>query len=45
MQERLLYKSRCIKAIEHPKEYMSIILDGMNTCNVSLKMPIAKGKF
>ena len=43
MQERVLYKSRCTKSVEHPEEYMSIILDGMNTCNVPLKMPMAKG--
>ena len=43
MQERVLYKSRCTKSVEHPEEYMSIILDGMNICNVPLKMPMAKG--
>jgi hypothetical protein len=45
MHERLLYKNRCLKAIQHPSEYMSIILDGMNAAHVPLSMPIPKGIF
>jgi hypothetical protein len=41
--EKLLYKARTMKAVQHPTEYMSIIIDGMNTSNVSLKMPLTKG--
>ena len=44
MQERVLYKSRTTKAKEHPEEFMSIIIDGMNSCNIPLKMPMPKGK-
>ena len=44
MQERVLYKYRRIKAETHPQEYMSIIIDGMNTCNIPLKMPNPKSK-
>jgi hypothetical protein len=45
MKERILYKSRTIKAIQNPKEYMSVIIDGMNTSYVPLKMPMTKGNF
>ena len=44
IKERLLYKARTIKAIQYPTEYMSVIVDGMNTANVPLKMPVTKGK-
>ena len=44
MQERVLYKSRTTKAKKHPEEFMSIIIDGMNSCNIPLKMPMPKGK-
>jgi hypothetical protein len=43
IREKLLYKVQTMKAIQHPMEYMSIIIDGMNTSNVSLKMPLTKG--
>jgi hypothetical protein len=43
MQEKLLYKSRTIQAIQNPTEYMSIIIDGMNTCLVPMKLPKKKG--
>jgi hypothetical protein len=43
MQERFLYKSRTIQAIQQPTEYMSIIIDGMNTCLVPMKLPKKKG--
>ena len=42
MHERLLYKSRCLQAIQYPSEYMSIILDGMNAAHIPLSMPIPK---
>ena len=45
MRERVLYKSRATKAKEHPEEFMSIIIDEMNSCNISLKMPIPKGNY
>jgi hypothetical protein len=43
MQERILYKARTMQAKQHPNEYMSIILDGMNTAQVPLYMPKPKG--
>ena len=45
MRERVLYNSRCLKAIQHSSDYMSIIIDGMNAAHVSLSMPISKGIF
>ena len=45
MQERILYQSRCVQAVKYPKEYCSIIIDGMNTSNIPLKMPMPKGNF
>jgi hypothetical protein len=43
MKEKILYKSRTIRAIQNPSEYMSIIIDTINTLNISLKMPMTKG--
>jgi len=45
MRERVLYKSRATKAKEHPEEFMFIIIDEMNSCNIPLKMPIPKGNY
>jgi hypothetical protein len=45
MEERILYKTRTIQSKEHPTEYMSIIIDGMNACYVSMKLPKTKGIF
>lgn len=43
MEERLLYKSRSLQAIQQPSDFMSIIIDGMNTCYVPMKLPMPKG--
>jgi hypothetical protein len=43
IKERLLYKARTLKAIQNPAEYISVIIDGMNTANIPLKMPLTKG--
>jgi hypothetical protein len=45
MKEQILYKARTIKIIQHFTEYMSIIIDRMNTSNVLLKMPLIKCTF
>jgi hypothetical protein len=42
MQEHILYKARTMQAKQHPNEYISIILDGMNTAQVPLYMPKPK---
>jgi hypothetical protein len=43
IKEQLLYKARTMKSIQHPTEYISIIIDRMNTANVPLKMLLTKG--
>jgi hypothetical protein len=43
IREKLLYKAQTMKAVQHPMEYISIIIDRMNISNVSLKMPLTKG--
>ena len=45
MREKVLYKSRTTKTKEHPEEFMFIIIDGINSCNIPLKMPIPKGNY
>jgi hypothetical protein len=43
IREKLLYKVQTMKVVQHPMEYISIIIDRMNTSNVPLKMPLTKG--
>jgi hypothetical protein len=43
MEERHQYKTRCIQAEQQPEQYLSIIIDGMATAKVPLKMPMPKG--
>jgi hypothetical protein len=45
MKERILYKFRTIRTIQNLSKYMSIIIDGINTSNVSLKMPMTKNNY
>jgi hypothetical protein len=42
IKEKLLCKARTLKTIQNPAEYMSVIIDSMNTANVPLKMPLTK---
>jgi hypothetical protein len=43
MQEHILDKVRTMQIKQHPNEYMSIILDRMNTAQVPLHIPKLKG--
>ncbi len=43
MKERQLYYARCLQAKQQPDQYMSLIMDGMNTPSFPLHVPLPKG--
>ncbi len=43
MHERQLYYARRLQAQQQPDQFMSLIMDGMNTPSFPLKMPMPKG--
>jgi hypothetical protein len=43
MEERSLYKQRALQAVQQPSQYMSLIIDGMNSPSFPMHIPLPKG--
>ena len=43
MHEKQLHYTKCLQVQQQPDQFMSLIMDGMNTPSFPLKMPMPKG--